>query len=430
MQEQRKHMQRVSNRLIYVALATMLVAGCSDTESATDLNPEGPPMIRQVRMYEKYLDNGIEKSRRVFAFGSHELADESEVAGTRPEGMVTTAAAIFGVTPNRMRIIVDELLVGNNLEQIACRAPVNAQGALSRVPIGATPDDIARCSVADDVLPRSCPGSNDKSVCICNNPGGCVSGLTMIAQGQPVGVLDIDNDGAPDETRMIDGIVQIRCDNNIVVPLDLDASYWNPSGDQNRPAQGGFEALGPAIVVQAVEALPTNVQCQIAFADGTDSFKGADGATLPAIVDKQGIQLCTPPNGDVEQACTPGDTSAFKFKVEPMALLSDTNVTDNAMNVPRNINAMMGSNGRPIDLVFNVPVKPSSLAGITITPALPADATITLFAMGSGRTVRISGPTLLPASTTYTLTITSALTDKFDRPLPQQIVIRFTTAAT
>jgi hypothetical protein len=89
-----QHKQRVSNRLnLYVALATMLVAGCSDTESRTDLNPAGPPMIRQVRLYEKYMDGAFEKSRRVFAFGTHEDADETELASTRPEARRRSTSA-------------------------------------------------------------------------------------------------------------------------------------------------------------------------------------------------------------------------------------------------------------------------------------------------------------------------------------------------
>lgn len=424
-------MQRVSNRLIYVALATMLVAGCSDTESRTDLNPEGPPMIRQVRMFEKYMDGTLEKTRRVFAFGTHELAEEDEVAGTRPGGMVTTAAALNGAVGNKMRVIIDELVVGNNLEQIACRAPVDAlNSSLSKVPNGATPEDIARCSVADDVLPRTCPASNPRSVCICSNPNGCLLGTTQIAQGMPVGVLDIDKDGAPDETRMIDGAVQIRCGaaGAITVPLDLDASYWNPSGDQNRPAIGGFEALGPALVLQPVTQLPTNLECQLAFADGTDKFKGTDGAALAAVVDKQGIQLCTPPNGDVEQSCTPGDTSGFKFKVEPMQLISDTTIFEGATNINKNI--MVGGGGQPIDIVFNVPVAPATITGITFSPALPAGATLTIVGTGNqARTVRLSGPNPLTANTMYTATISTTVTDTYNQPLPQMVVIHFTTGA-
>lgn len=425
-------MQRVSNRLIYAALATLLVAGCSETESRTDLNPEGPPMVRQVRMFEKYMDGAIEKSRRIFAFGTHELAEAEEQASLRPGGMVTSAAALNGVSVNALRVIMDELLVGNHLEEIACRGPVD-NDALSRVPIGATPEDIARCANPDDVLPSTCPASDPHSVCICNLDTGCLVGSKIVEKGKPVGVLDIDMDGAADETRMIEGAVNIRCGSgfNINVPLDLDLSYWNPSGDQNRPALGGFDALGPAIVVTPANALPTNVECQLAFADGSDRFLDNQGAPLPAVVDKQGEKVCTPPLGDIAQPCaSAGDMSAFKFKVEPLVLIQGSStIADGLTGVNRNIGMPGGSQ---IDLLFNVPLAATSLSAITFNPALPAGATISIVGMGTNaRTVRITGPmdTLLNANTQYTVTISTALTDTYNQPLPQQIVINFTTGA-
>ena len=430
-------MQRVTQSFIYAALATMFVVACSDEESRTSLNPDGPPMVRQVRMWEKFIDNTnpanpIERSRRVFAFGTHELAEDDEVASTRPAGMVTTAAALNGTLVNQLRVIVDELLVGNNIEEIACRGPVDAD-ALSRVPLGATPEDIVRCSGPDDVLPSTCPGSNPRSVCICKNDAGClVNGTKLVEKGKPVGVADIDKDGAADDTQMIDGAVAIKCGsgNNITVPLDLTNSYWNPSGDQNRPAVGGFEALGPAIVITPLGPLPTNVECQLAFADGTMTFPDSQnpGQPLPAIVDKQNLKLCTPANGDVAASCTEGDLSAFKFKVEPLTT-TQLPFADNATNVNRNIGAMTGM---PIDFIFNAPLSPASLSTITVTPALPAGATITLAGMGAmARTIRISGPTgtQLAANTMYTITIGSGVTDTFNQPLPTPLVIRFTTGA-
>ena len=420
-------MHRVS-RLTFAALAT-LVVGCTDYESQTDLNPEGPPMVRQVRMWEKYVDmNGVERSRRVFAFGSHELATDAELVVNRPEGMVTTADAMAPLrgasNPDAplpgiygLRVIMDELLVGNNLEEIACRGQVDAD-SLARVPLGATPEDIARCSGPDDVLPRTCPASNPKSVCICELDAGCAVGTKVVDMGMPVGVSDLDQDGAADETRMIDGAVGIKCGPSlgITVPLNFDLSYWNPSGDQNRPAQGGFDALGPAIVLTPSRALPTNVECQLVFADGSDP-------NLPAIVDKTGQRVCAPPAGDVTQSCTPGDVSAFKFRVEPMKVVP-ANISDGQMGVPRNI----GMGGQPIDFIVNVPPDPASLTSVTITPAIP-NATVTIIGANMN-TIRISGPmgTQLAANTTYTVTITTALTDTYGQPLPQMFTITFTSA--
>src|SRR4030095_15056062 len=113
--------------------------------------------------------------------------------------------------------------------------------------IAATPDDVARCSVAKDVLPASCPGSNEHSMCLCHIDAGC--GVTgEIKVNEPVGVKDANQDGAADNTRMMPGAVGLKC-GTVDVPIDLNSSYWNPSGDQNVPAMGGFDALGPAIVI-------------------------------------------------------------------------------------------------------------------------------------------------------------------------------------
>jgi hypothetical protein len=194
-------------RLVCAALAIIAGAACSNTDSATDLNPEGPPMIRQVRLAERYLDSAmVARTRTVFAFGTHELADPTEV---HP---VDTALAVG----NRLRVVMDELLVGNSLEEIACRGTVDddTQGGefFGRVPDGATPDDVARCAVADDVLRTTCAASNPRSVCICRRAGGCVRNFGgMVAEGEPVGVLDVNQDGAADDTRFIAGAVGIQC---------------------------------------------------------------------------------------------------------------------------------------------------------------------------------------------------------------------------
>src|SRR5262245_26128742 len=84
--------------------ACLALVACSDApSSATDLHPEGPPMIEQVRLKEVFTANNIPGLQRtVFAFGTHSDATDAD------EHAVTTAAA----TGNRIRIIMDELLRG------------------------------------------------------------------------------------------------------------------------------------------------------------------------------------------------------------------------------------------------------------------------------------------------------------------------------
>src|SRR6185503_14798536 len=89
-------------------------------------------------------------------------------------------------------------------------------------------------------------------------------------------------------------------------------SYWNPSGNQQKPAQGGFDALGPAIVLVPLDSLPTGSECGLTFS--------------PDVVDKDGNQICAPPDGDITQGCTPGDTSAFRFSIQPLKFLASAPV--------------------------------------------------------------------------------------------------------
>src|SRR4051812_15782454 len=111
-------MQAVTKFMIGSLVALTATSACTDTESTTNLNPEGPPMLRQVRMNHRVFDaNGNSSTRRVFGFGTHELAAVDELKS----GQVTDAL----VVNNNFRLILDELLVGNNLEEIACRSPID-----------------------------------------------------------------------------------------------------------------------------------------------------------------------------------------------------------------------------------------------------------------------------------------------------------------
>jgi hypothetical protein len=362
----------------------LVAAACSSTDSATDLNPEGPPMIRQVRMeVNSRLDP-------VFAFGTHPLAITEEI-----QPNVQNAVASKQV----MRIVMDELLVGNNLEEIACRALVD-DDAYGRVPVGATPDDIARCSVPDDALVSSCSKKDKYSMCLCANPAGCFRGAAIVPEGDPVGVLDLNMDGATDDTRAIAGAVGIQC-GAISVPINLDLTYWNPSGDQNKPAMGGFNALGPAVVVQTTGALPTNLECGLVFSE--------------EVVDKQGNQICAPPDGDVAAGCSPGDVSAFKFKVEALTVVPST-FREGETGV---------SKAGPFVFEANVPLDAASLAGIQVSPAAPTAA----FSLPMPALVKMDVTAGLAPNTMYTVTFPDTIKDAYGQPLPAPRVFHFTTGA-
>jgi hypothetical protein len=385
-------------------LAMAAAPGCTSEPSATDLHPEGPPMIQQIRLVEVFTVAGITTrlTRTVFGFGSYPDATADQA---HP---VTTAQA----TPNKLRIIMDELLRGNDLEQIACRAPIDADdGVFDRVPLGATPDDIARCSAAQDVLPLRCPGSNKLSLCLCRIEAGCPlsrnsdgSPDVVIALGDPVGVKDADQDGAADEHRFIPGAVGISC-NGIDVPLNLVQSYWTPSGDQQLPAQGGFEALGPAVVLVPDVALPTSLTCSVKFS--------------PEVVDKDGNQVCAPPDGDRAAGCTPGDTTAFAFTVEPLTLIPIDLLTGLKRAIKFRIRA-------------NAPLDAASVASVTVTEAPGTaypeiKATLT---MPNEITVESTAADGFAASTAYTITVPMTVTDTFHQPAPQPVLITFTTGPT
>ena len=393
-------MSLICLRSTLVAIALAGVAGCVSSASNTDLYTDGPPAIAQVRLTEDFMDvTGTPQQREVFGFGTHPMASADE------EHQVTSAAA----SGNKLRIIVDHLLRGNRLQEVQCRDVVGPDGAYSTVTDDATPDDIARCAVASDALSESCPGSNPRSVCICQLDGGCGG----IPKGDPVGVLDVNLDGAADAMQLIKGTVGLKC-GSIDVPIDLAASYWNPSGNQQVPAKGGFDALGPAIVLvpatpsggNGKSALPTNLDCALTFS--------------PMVVDKRDVQVCAPPNGDYKAKpyCTPGDVSQFKFHTEPLSVLP-SDISDGNTGV---------STTDPIILGSNVPVDPTTVSKITLVDSA-GNAVAYTPSVSMGVTIFLTQTAPLAANTQYTLTIPTTVTDTFGQGMPMPVVIHFTTGA-
>lgn len=406
-------------------LAMAVVGACDASSSTTELVPEGPPMVRQILMTEVYQNTAgaYLSHENSLAFGSH--PDPTFMTDDR---VVNTALA---APTQRMRVIIDELLVGNNLEEIACKAQVD-EDAYSRVPLGTTPDDIANCAGTQDVLDARCHGVH--AVCL-NNTGSPVvlPGVTdPVPVGGPVGILDNDpppdGDGVSDSTRFIDGAVRVSCvgkaGDHVEAPMDLTNSYWQPSGNQQVPANGGIAVLGPALVLVPRFGLPTEAKCSLSF----DA----------SVVDHDGNRVCAPPDGDVTQNCpADGDTSLISFGTETLRVKGSTPV-NGAMNVQRVATGSMNKFGK-FTLDFNVLMDVDSLKQhVTI---LENDVPTTLaynVVLAAGTTKyefqfpgTCTGATCtgFPAATTFKVTVTNDVTDYFHQPYRgEPFTFTFTTA--
>lgn len=370
----------------------LLAAGCTEVESPTELNPEGPPMVRQVFTNEVVInaDTGAVRTIPALAFGSHPDFDPND------DGVVTSGSIVAN---QKIRVVIDELLIGNYLEQIQCR-----DGSYQSVPEGATPDDIANCSVQNDVLPQTCTGKY--AVC-------------LDSEGLPIGVMDADENGSADDTRFIEGSVRVVCnDGAIDVPLSLSSSFWQPSGNQQVPSSGGFNAVGPAVVLAPALGLPTSSTCTVVFSD--------------AIVDKDHIRVCAPEGGDIANPCDPGDTSRISWGTEGMRVVG-SNPPDGSENV-----ALTGSGGNAqIVVQFNAGVEADDARNVDPTGFVLLENGVArtgltaLRDMNNAASVTITVPGGYVAGASYELQVTTDVHDQFGIALPEanERSITFTAAA-
>jgi hypothetical protein len=265
--------------------------GCNEIETSTSLRPEGPPLISQVIVMERVQAGAVIRTVPSLAFGDHpDIATVEENPTAGDDRVVTAAAAI---SPQRIRVVVDELLKGHALEKIVCEVPDGeTENFISSIPEGTTPDDVEACSKAraGEAMPN-CPS-------ICVDP---VLGK--------VGILDINGDGAPDEMRFNTDVVSLSC-GGVTIPLDVEKSFYQPSGNQLITAgPDGVESLGPALVLYPKdEALRTGSTCTVSFTD--------------VVVDKDGNRICAAAKdaeGNLPTECpNPGDTSLVSFQTEAL----------------------------------------------------------------------------------------------------------------
>ncbi|MBL8620635.1 MAG: Ig-like domain-containing protein [Myxococcales bacterium] len=344
-------------------------------------------MIRQVFLFETSA-NGF---RNVLAHGWHpDVANgrqDADPPETEDDTHPVTTASVSG---QAMRVVFDEILYGNSLEEIECR-----DTTFSRVPLGTTPDDIANCAVAADLLPALCKGEH----AVCLNPAGV-----------PVGVVDDDEDGAADNTRMIAGAVTLRC-GTFEVELNREQSFWQPAGTQLVPAgQTPGTSIGPALIIAPEGGRMPSKQtdCRLAFA--------------PDVTDKDFIQPCVPTGGEEDTDnygdCTGGDLSAFHFGTESIVLSG---------SLPTNNSPAVAVTRRALQMTLSAEFDMSSVAGATATVMEGATAR-TDFTLTSTvpRRVDVTMAANLVANTMYTITVTN-LKDTFGVVL-DPIVLQFTTA--
>ncbi len=375
-----------------VVLSSLGLAGCGEDASQTKLNPEGPPMVRQVFVEERVMSGTTMVERVGMAFGTH-----PDFTTEEDDSMVTQAIAFSNVA---VRVILDELVVGYAIEELAC-----ADGTFGRVAPDATPDDIADCSKAINPELTNC-----SAVCVANDG---------IRDEEPLG----SPDGAPDPTsgrQMISympGVfaVQILCDGENI-PLDPIASFWNPAGNQQITAGPlGIRSLGPSLVLQPTSGFRTSATCSIAF--------------NAAVVDKDNNQVCAPPAGDIDQSCTPGDTAMISFGTESM-ILGQSDPGPDASNVPD----VTGTGpDKEFTLIFNAAIKMDTVpTGITLVED-PAGANVTraftaTFNEADPTEVRLQVAGGLMGDTDYELQVTATLTDLFNGPGPVS-TLSFSTGA-
>ena len=365
------------------SIMAMLIIGSGCNGAPGDpLESDGPPRILQVLARERVAVTDDEGNEHVELQARLAFGDHPDIDVEHDDRVVGAAVARDG---QRIRIVVDELLRGASLEEVAC-----ADGSWSRVPVGTTIDDIARCAGAD--LSRC------EAVCI--------------GDGGPVGILDANGDGAIDDTRLIDGAVVLTCD-GVAVPLDAARSYYQPAGSQRlSTASVGTDSLGPAIAIVPAAGMRPGAMCSLGFTD---------------VVDKQGIALCATGGGG---ACPPGDTSAISFGVEAF-MLASTEPHDGETEV-----ALHGedSTDAAITIQLNSELVPETVNGAIKVSAsgVDLDDLDATMAEDDEATIHITVPGGFVAGTEYTVTIVggaSGIKNRYDDTLANDHTITWTTAA-
>ena len=397
-------------RYFAVALMTVALVGCSESTEKGKLRPEGPPDILEVFMQEVIGDpaEGNLEFNIAYGCGDPRTIDCAPEAITRDwssadqprtklccdrqlyhrndDGFMS--AAVIGAG-QKIRIVVDELLQGQTVEQFVCGCADPPEGT--------------------DVNCQGGPSASLDPLNCEDNPNTEISEASRFS--------DKNLDGVPDKTDLLPGIVEIYCDGLSQSWFNLAEEGWyNPSGNQQVPANVTdssatliileWESVGPALVLQTAQnPLPSNSDCHIRMHESTE-YPIRDGMTemVMAARDKDGEVVPEP--------------SDFMFHTEPMRVTASM-PQRNATNVAPTL--------AQITVQFNTKIAPASITGIVVTDMAGATVAGTATVSMDGTTFQFDPTADLAPSTRFTVTVNTTVTDTFGAAIPAAFTFSFTT---
>lgn len=388
-----------------LALATLAGAGCVKDESLFLLNPEGPPEVVAVFVdveEEPDYDNDGEPGPTVGVYADL-YAGHALAFGAHPDinnGNPVTPPIAEVTLDSPIRVIFDELLDGQTMEQFKCACW--------------DPDDSGSLAAVDNCPAGGQLYSDSPDVNSCT---GCPDSMDT-PEDETGRCEDATQDGTPDDSVLKPGLATVSCDNSgfTTETSDEDSGDYQPSGSLVIPAFSTVDGLGPAFRFHPTFVFyPSEANCTLTMnANST-------------ITDKDGVALA--------QTQIPFTTTS--------TYIAATTVANNAMNVtPASADnpTTPTTEVRNFDITFNGPVdgSPANLALVTMscTGAGPTPGAATFNPAAPFR-VRISTNPGYGVGRTCTVTIDSTFEDAWGNAAIVNLampgmdrVITFTTAAT
>ena len=257
---------------------------------------------------------------------------------------MTTAAA----TGNTLRIIMDELLVGNKLEEIQCRASGRQRRVRRRCRSARRPTTSRAARSPRTCCRRRCPG--DARVCICQLDGGCPSSTHDHRRRRASrSACSTSTRTAPPTTRsFIAGAVGIKCG----ADRRADRSRRRATGTRRATSRS------PARVASTRSAR-RSCSCPRAAAADEPRLRPDVRADVVDKDGQPGLRAARRRHGTASRLHARVTPAAFQFTTEPLSL--DRSPPGDGDTGRRRTDA--------IAIGANAPLDATTIATITITRA-------------------------------------------------------------